>query len=858
MSHLAFVTTELAPYTSGGAGVLVSSIADGLRSLGHRVTIVLCATSGIPAPDAGVVIPEPASAPGWDFAFMDLSMAAAEALSAVHASDPIAAVEFQDFDGLGFWTLTHRRDLGLGDVPISVRVHGPVDLQIEAMGETTHEFDVIAAMERETFLMADRVVVPSTGLAGLVSDRYGLEDTRVAVGPPVVRSLADGIRWNADGRTLVVAGRLSEVKGSHDMVNAAIPVLRDHNDVDVVFVGGDGWSISSDQPMSAYVSSLVPDDLKDRIHIAGPLEPYELAASMASSLAVVVPSRFETFNLAAHEARHLGVPVIVPDIAAFSGPEFDDAGFLRFDGSVPGLTHALTELVENPSLPHSLGSSAPPQLGDPLDIYGQPAAVRHERSQGGVATAALARVEAVRFSQAADERPSLLKRVAQRTPSRLVDVVKPLVPRGVKSRIKTSVGWDGIADARSWADRWSAIESASAAGGWRLEGEPAVSVIVPCFNQGAFVRQAIVSVFEQTFPSFEVIVVDDGSDDPETVKIIESIDLDRVSVIHQANTGLPGARNAGIRQARGQFIVPLDADDLLDPRYLEVLVRALEDHDDAAYAHCWAELFGDFHSMWATRPPNRFQLLLSNSVVGCVVLRKSAWESVGGYDEGMRAGNEDWDLWIRLSYAGHHGIQVREPLFRYRKHGVSMSVETEGSYEAALAELPSRLPHIYNRRYVADVKAESYPLLSVLSPCDESDYAHAAGEDFESITVHDSELASAVAVARGKYMVLWPKGTSAGESALVDLCRVLEDEPDRGAAATFGSAPIVVVRSWSLRDRAAPQSTLATQIVGSSPHRIEPGMFGDDDWTVPSEISGIPVQRQRPEEAGFIPDWVPA
>jgi glycosyltransferase involved in cell wall biosynthesis len=735
-----------------------------------------------------------------------------------------------------------------------------VDLQIEAMGTSTHDFDVVALMEREAMRMADRVVAPSFGIAQLVTTRYGLEPARVVEGTPIVRDLDPGLTWKPGGSTFVVVGRLSEVKGSHDMVRASVPVLRQFPGLKVRFVGADGWSISTNQSMIAYLRTLIPDDMAGRFEFVSHTDSERVAEYMGTSLAVVVPSRFESFNLAAHEARALGAPVVVPTIPAFEGEAFTDSGFLTYDGSSGDLTQLLTDIASDPRVAQDVASQRVPVLGDPLGPYsGLDTAVRHERSQGGVATAALARVEAVRFDPSRHaSKASLLRRVLGKTPTRVVDALKPLVPKSVKGRIKTSVGWDALIDARYWEERWSVINAESKAGRWRLDGAPRVTVVIPCYNQGEYVHQAIISVFDQTDDGFDIVVVDDGSSDAQTIAILDEIDLDRVEIIRQSNSGLPGARNAGIRVARGEFVVTLDADDMLAPTYLESMVAALESDPDAAYAHCWAELFGDVHSIWATRPPNPFQLFMSNSVVGCVTLRKSAWEEVGGYDESMRKGNEDWDLWIRLDHAGYNGVQVREPLFRYRKHGVSMSVVTEGSYEAAIGDLPTRLPHIYNRRYLGDRKRQHYPLLSILSPLPGPSFRSAVVDDIQHIALDDSDMESVIAEVRGKYVVLWPEAATADVSLLVDLCRALEEHPDAGAAATVGENPIVVVRTWSVFDPDAPQTTMTTHLSGSADSRLAVGQFPDPRWTVPIEIDGVAVQRQPPEEVGFLPDWVPA
>ncbi len=232
---------------------------------------------------------------------------------------------------------------------------------------------------------------------------------------------------------------------------------------------------------------------------------------------------------------------------------------------------------------------------------------------------------------------------------------------------------------------------------------------MPCFNHGRFVGDALVSVFEQSYESWEVVVVDDGSTDPETIAVLADLDLPRVEVLHQDNAGLPAARNTGIRASRGEFIVPLDADDELLPNYLSRMVETLDADPHAAFAHCWAELFGDVNWVWATRPYNPYTELLTNSVLQTATMRRAAWDEVGGYDETMLGGNEDWELWIRYQEAGWGNRQIREPLYRYRKEGISMSVTNEAAFDEGRRRIIDRHPALYEPTAIRLSKAEELP-----------------------------------------------------------------------------------------------------------------------------------------------------
>jgi hypothetical protein len=103
-----------------------------------------------------------------------------------------------------------------------------------------------------------------------------------------------------------------------------------------------------------------------------------------------------------------------------------------------------------------------------------------------------------------------------------------------------------------------------------------------------------------------------------------------------------------------------------------------------------------------------------------------------------------------------------------------------------------------------------------------------------------------------------PSTGEANVAALMELCEILEEDDAAGAAQTAESAPIRVVRTWSLQDSDGPSEVATSALPGTSEQRLSCGQFPGDSWQVPQEIGGIAVHRQRPEEAGLIPDWVDA
>jgi hypothetical protein len=186
-----------------------------------------------------------------------------------------------------------------------------------------------------------------------------------------------------------------------------------------------------------------------------------------------------------------------------------------------------------------------------------------------------------------------------------------------------------------------------------------VSVVIPCFNHGEYLAEAIESALGQTMRAFEVIVVNDGStDDTSTV----TRRYPRVRLIEQPNRGLSAARNAGITAARGRYILCLDADDMLMPTAIEDMLGL----DDIVCPS--VRTFGSTESVWIPplAHPTVSDFAKANHCICAAMFLREAWERVGGYDEVMRDGWEDWDFWARVAHAGSTFTVVSDELLRYR------------------------------------------------------------------------------------------------------------------------------------------------------------------------------------------------
>jgi ABC-type polysaccharide/polyol phosphate transport system ATPase subunit len=215
---------------------------------------------------------------------------------------------------------------------------------------------------------------------------------------------------------------------------------------------------------------------------------------------------------------------------------------------------------------------------------------------------------------------------------------------------------------------------------------PKTSVIIPCHNLAAYLDEAVDSVLTQTVDDFEILIVNDGSTDTETNRLLGGYERPKTRVITTEHRGLAAARNTGIQAARGDYVCALDADDGLEPRFLEATTRVLDADDSLSFASCWLRTFGDEEWVWKPERWDFPALLAECTIATPALVRRSALLAAGGYDEGMpQQGYEDWDLWISLVERGFKGTIIPEVLFRYRRRRGSMSsVCAQGDVHLAL------------------------------------------------------------------------------------------------------------------------------------------------------------------------------
>lgn len=231
---------------------------------------------------------------------------------------------------------------------------------------------------------------------------------------------------------------------------------------------------------------------------------------------------------------------------------------------------------------------------------------------------------------------------------------------------------------------------------------PRVSIVIPCFNQGELLVEAVASVERSVPEPYELIIVNDGSTEPRTLQVLDALRSAGYRVLDQENQGLAAARNRGISEARAPYVLPLDADNRLRPAFVEPALQILERDPKIGVVYGDRHDFGMHEGTVDVPPFSADRLLPFNYIDACALLRKEVWSACGGYDGAMPSpGWEDWDLWLGAIERGwefhHHPVEA----FDYRIAPQSMSAairESEETRRALYAYIIHKHRDLYQRR----------------------------------------------------------------------------------------------------------------------------------------------------------------
>lgn len=268
-----------------------------------------------------------------------------------------------------------------------------------------------------------------------------------------------------------------------------------------------------------------------------------------------------------------------------------------------------------------------------------------------------------------------------------------------------------------------------------------MAVVIPCFNDGSTLGEAVAATYDQE--PVELVVVDDGSTDPETLQVLEQLRSEGVHIVSQANGGLSAARMAGVSATSAPYVLPLDADDVLVAGSIAPLADTLDARPTAVLAWGDTEIWGDVQlRLRVGRRLDPWQIAHLNVLPTTSMVRRDALLGVGGWQ--LRHGYEDWDLWMAFAERGWEGVYVEVVVQRYRRRSGRMLEGCIPRHEELYAELKRRHPLLFARRWDlwrgsgAPLTARAlFPMVSALplSEFDKSRLYHLANAPRQALTM---------------------------------------------------------------------------------------------------------------------------
>lgn len=241
---------------------------------------------------------------------------------------------------------------------------------------------------------------------------------------------------------------------------------------------------------------------------------------------------------------------------------------------------------------------------------------------------------------------------------------------------------------------------------------PKVSVIIPVYNDGKYLKDALHSVLSQTYQDFEIVLVDDGSTDRVTIKMLKNIHQHNIRVFFNKHAGVSLTRNFAIAEASGEYILPLDADDLLGEAFLKKAVAVLDENPGVKVICGNEQLFGKRKGL-RKLPEYSIEMLLGQNVLPTTSLfRKSDFLQTPGFNANMKESFEDWDFWLSLLESGGEvrRIDVVARYYRVRNGSRNFSLN-EKNLKSLRRQIYENHKQLYAKYFFDPLKSFEYDLL---------------------------------------------------------------------------------------------------------------------------------------------------
>ncbi|HEV7230935.1 MAG TPA: glycosyltransferase [Bacteroidia bacterium] len=624
------LTTEFPPFYGGGISTYTDQTARMLSEAGHEVSVFIpyYESDSIRESLIGnirIVQFNPKGTSTYPFFGYEanLSFAFAEAVTAqirLHGKPDF--IEAQEYLGIAYYLL-QKKHLGypeLADIKVVITLHAPTFLYLDFNQVPVYKHPNFWTGEMERFCIraADIRISPSAYLPFIIADRIKLDDLKIHVLPnPFESSYLNEPVPDYTSNEVVFFGKIIPQKGCIELIRYFSELWDEGFTVPLRMIGGGKHLF---HPVNQDLVIFLKKKYKKYIDngllfMEGEIRPDELYMRLKNAHIILIPSIVDNLPYTVLEAMASGKVVLASRQGGQSEIiSHEKDGFL-FDHKEKGsFRRELKKILalDSQSI-HEIGRLAKQKV---RSVYNHPLIYKTKMS--------------------------ILEQSRVPAPSGIFPLIRPAQPPQ-----ETSV----------------------------QEIPGLLSVVIPYYNMGIFLPQAIASIRASTHLSVEIIVVDDGSTETESIEALHVLENDaRVRIIRKKNEGLPLARNTGALNAQGEFLAFLDPDDTIEPSYYPKALDVLRKKDNISFAGCWARYFDEGTGIWPTFNPEPPYVLLHNCLnTSALVYKKRHFIDAGLNDPAMIYGMEDYESMISMLAKGYRGVSLPEPLWNYRIRKNSMA-----------------------------------------------------------------------------------------------------------------------------------------------------------------------------------------
>jgi glycosyltransferase involved in cell wall biosynthesis len=624
------LTTEFPPFYGGGISTYCEQTSRMLANAGHEVTVF------VPHYQSENILESvnekvrlirfnPSTAPSIKFLGFEANLSLAFSniiIRQIEKEGQPDILESQEYNGIAYYLLQkkHLGYEGLQGLKVLITLHAPTFLYFDYNQVPLYKHPNFWTGEMERFCIraADMCISPSAYLVEELKSRVDLNGIPLHVLPNPFESdylLLPVPEYNAG--EVIFYGKLIPQKGCIELFKYFAELWEDGIQIPLRLIGGGKHFF---HPLQLDLAEHLQKKYKKYadaglLILDGEISPTQLSQKLGQANVILVPSIVDNLPYTVLEAMSVGKIVLASKQGGQS--EVIDHGIdgFLFDHASPGSFRE--------SLLAALALSKEATLG-----IGKKAKEKIKSKYS--------------YQSILPRKLELLQKIVDRSVSPEFPLIRP-VAESIGKRFVT--------------------------------GGDLLTVVIPYYNMGAFLGDALRSIKASDYPNIAILIVNDGSKDPESIRILKDLEMDQqIRQIHKSNEGLSLARNSGALQAKGDYLAFLDPDDTVEPDYYSKAIALLKKKENISFAGCWARYFGESNNTWPAFNPEPPYVLLHNCMnTSAMVYKKDHFLDAGLNDARMVYGMEDYDSMLSMLAKGYRGVAFPEVFWNYRVRKRSMA-----------------------------------------------------------------------------------------------------------------------------------------------------------------------------------------